>query len=410
MLPAPAVAQELLYLGRALWGIALDAAPAQPPAFDGLRIFVVLRDGTVRAVDHASGATRWSVAVSSIVELAASGRVVAGADASAAWGLDAGTGRALWRRSLGAKAAAAPVASEPGALFVTEAADLVLLAWDDGHESWRIRLPARLSAPLASAGGTAYVGLDDGRVMAVKLSDGSIAWIRQLPAAVLVLTPLGDRVVAGSGDNYLYALRARDGKLSWRWRTGGDIVGQAAGDGRRVYFVSMDAMLRALDAGNGTLRWQRPLRSRPIGGPLLAGELLILAGVSPELQAFRISDGGTVASTPVPGRALQGLYLAKATDTAPDRVVLLTAGGRLLAVGEGVDPDLVPLDTVPGTPLAEEAPPELVWEPDLVPINVIPGTLLPPEVLPVIRRPPPTPARPQSPSSGGRASGMRSGR
>jgi hypothetical protein len=88
---------------------------------------------------------------------------------------------------------------------------------------------------------------------------------------------------------------------------------------------------------------------------------VIVAGVGPELRAFRTSDGGMTASALVPGRPLHGPFLAPEQPNAPLRLIVLTAGGHLLALGQTVEPMLVPWD-------------------------VVPGKKLPPETLPVIRR------------------------
>jgi outer membrane protein assembly factor BamB len=364
LLPGPvpeACAQELAFPGGVLWQITFDPPPAQLPAFDDRSAYVVLQGGSVRAVDHASGSIRWTSPASSTVRPASSGRQLVGAEGVAAWALDAVSGREVWRRDLGANAAAVPAVTPDGAAFLTEKGDLVLLSWADGREVWRAQMPARVSAPLAAGLDRVWVGLDDGRVMAIRLTDGATAWTRPLGARILGMTPIGDRLFAGASDNFLYALRARDGDLAWRWRTGGDVVGEAVADGRQVYFTSLDAMLRAVDRRHGDLRWQRALTTRAVGGPALAGTQVILAGVSPELRAFRTSDGGMAASTPVPGRPLHGPFLAAAAAAAPARLILLTAGGHLLAIGQTVEPSLVPLD-------------------------ILPWTKLPPEELPVIKR------------------------
>jgi outer membrane protein assembly factor BamB len=354
-------AQELAFPGGVLWQISFDPPPAQLPAFDERSAYLVLQGGNVRAVDHASGNLRWNSPVSSTVRPASSGRHLVGADGVTAWALDAVSGREVWRRDLGAKAAAVPAVTPEGAVFLTETGDLVLLSWSDGGEVWRARMPAQVSAPVAVGPDRVWLGLDDGRVLAIRISDGTTAWTKSLGARVLGMTPIDGRLFAGASDNFLYALRAEDGDLAWRWRTGGDVVGQAVADGRRVYFTSLDAMLRAVDRRHGDLRWQRPLTTRPVGGPALAGTQVILAGVSPELRAFRTSDGGMTASTPVPGRPLHGPFLAAATAAAPARLILLTAGGHLLAIGQTVEPSLVPLD-------------------------ILPWAKLPPEELPVIKR------------------------
>jgi len=199
-----------------------------------------------------------------------------------------------------------------------------------------------------------WVGLDDGRILAIRTADGTVAWTRSLGAGVLGMTAIDDRLLAGSSDNFLYALKVRDGNVAWRWRTGGDVTGQAVADGRRVYFTSRDAMLRAVDRKHGDLRWQRPLATRAVGAPLLAGTKVIVAGVLPQLGAYRASDGGLTASVTLPGRPLHGPFLAPETASAPVRLLVLSAGGHLLAIGQTVEPMLVPLDVLPGRKLPPE--------------------------------------------------------
>ena len=358
---AEAGAQELAFPGGVIWQLSFDPPPAQLPAFDDHSAYLVLRDGTVRAIDHATGGTRWISPASSTVRPASSGRYLVGADGMTAWAIDAISGSLAWRRDLGAGAAAPPVVSPAGAVFVTAQGDLALLAWADGREVWKVRLPAPVSAPVAARLDRVWAGLDDGRVLAIRLADGTIVWTKALGSRVLGMTPIDDRVFAGASDNFLYALRAKNGGLAWRWRTGGDVAGYAVADARRVYFTSSDTMLRALDRRHGDLRWQRPLTTRAVDGPVLAGTQVIVAGVSPELRAFRTSDGGMTASAPVPGRPLHGPFLAPEQASAPLRLIVLTAGGHLLALGQTVEPMLVP------------------WE-------VVPGKRLPPETLPVIKR------------------------
>jgi hypothetical protein len=124
-----------------------------------------------------------------------------------------------------------------------------------------------------------------------------------------------------------------------------------------VYFVSLDATLRAIDRRHGDLRWQRPLVARPIGGPALAGDVLVVAAVSPELRGYKTSDGGPAGSAPLPGRALHGAFVATARGAIPARVLIITAGGQVLAIGQTVEPDLVPLEFLPGSPLPPEVLP-----------------------------------------------------
>jgi len=340
-----------------IWQFALPAPLAQLPAFDDVRLYVALRDGTLVALDHATGLPAWSAGRDATVAPVSMGPFLVGARGATAWALDAATGSLRWQHDLGAVVLLAPVSTDAGPLFLTGANDAVLLASNDGQEIWRQPLGGRAISSAAAARGRAWVGLDDGRVLAIQMSNRAIQWTRTLPGAALVLTPLGDRLLAGSADNFLYALRVKDGGIAWRWRTGGDVVGAATADTRRVYFVSLDATLRAIDLRHGDLRWQRTLNARPVGGPALAGGMLVVAGVSPELRAFKTGDGGLAGSAPLPGRALHGPLVAAARGSVPARVLITTASGQVLAIGQTVEPRLVPLEFLPGRPLSPEVLP-----------------------------------------------------
>lgn len=353
-------AQELAFPGGVIWQLRLDPPPAELPAFDDHSSYLVLQDGNVRAIDHATGETRWTAPAASSVRPASSGRHLAGADGSMAWAIDTSSGRAEWRHELGAGTDVTPAVTPDGPVFLTDAGDLALLAWGDGHEVWRVRMPGAVSAPVEASGDRVWVGLDDGRVQAIRLADGSTAWSKTLGARILGMTAIGDRVFVGAVDNFLYALKAGDGGVAWRWRTGGDVVGHAVADSRRVYFTSLDAMVRAVDRRHGDLRWQRPLTTRPVGEPQLAGTQVIVAGVAPELRAYRASDGGMAAAAPLPGRPLHGPFLAPETAAAPARLVVLTAGGHLMAIGQTVEPMLVPLDMTSWKKLPPETAPVTV--------------------------------------------------
>src|SRR4051812_37985075 len=65
--------------------------------------------------------------------------------------------------------------------------------------------------------------------------------------------PQRDWVFAGSVDNGLYALRARDGAVIWRFETLGRVDSTPTIAGDTVYFGSGDGALYALDIERGTM-------------------------------------------------------------------------------------------------------------------------------------------------------------
>ena len=89
--------------------------------------------------------------------------------------------------------------------------------------------------------------LDNGLVLRLEIETGRSVWERRLGAAATTGVPYDDRLFVGSADNFFYSLSSEDGDVKWRWRTGADIIGTAALDATRVYFVSLDNVLRSLD-------------------------------------------------------------------------------------------------------------------------------------------------------------------
>ena len=136
-----------------------------------------------------------------------------------------------------------------------------------------------------------FIPLEDGRVLSLDLNSGEHLWEQKLggsPARILAL----DDLFVGSTNNFFYCLSQKDGSVKWRWRTGADIIGPAVVDEHRVYFLSLDNVLRALDRRSGVQRWTRPMDMRAAAGPRPAGDTLLVSGVSPEIRSYRMIDGG----------------------------------------------------------------------------------------------------------------------
>jgi glucose dehydrogenase len=136
-----------------------------------------------------------------------------------------------------------------------------------------------------------YVPTTGGRIVALEMATGEPAWERRvggLPGEVLAL---GGRLYAGSSDNFMYCLLAKDGQIDWRYRSGADVLGAPVADDHRVYVVSMDNVLRAFNQVSGGQQWMRALPFRPTAGPLLAGGVLAVAGQFPTIKTFNAKDG-----------------------------------------------------------------------------------------------------------------------
>lgn len=114
---------------------------------------------------------------------------------------------------------------------------------------------------------------------------------RYLAAPVVV----GDKIVAGNTDGNVYALDAT-GKLLWKFsgKAGFWSTPQASQD--IIYVGSMDHMLYAIKAGDGTQLWAADLGASALAAPLLTKEGAIYVGtLDSQLLKLNASDGAISA-------------------------------------------------------------------------------------------------------------------
>jgi outer membrane protein assembly factor BamB len=314
------------------WSLALPSPPIFPPAYDRSRAYIPLRDGSLTAVDLEDGRAAWHVEAAASAPPAAGEDLVFVGTKNAIEARSSGDGSARWRVPIDGDLSAPLVWNTGWLIAATDRSELLALRGLDGAILWRRSLSSATRIAPAVGGARLYVTPDDAHVVALALQTGEPVWTRRLggPAADTLVS--GDRLFVGASDNYLYNLATRDGTIAWRWRTGGDIVGTAAVDAARVYFVSLDNELRALDRRGGALRWQRPVPIRPSAGPLQIGATLIVAGVAAELRAYRTSDGAPAGEFAVKSPEGDELYFAATphvVESPRTAIIVLTRNGVL---------------------------------------------------------------------------------
>ncbi len=192
------------------------------------------------------------------------------------------------------------------------------------QQAWRAALPQGVTptAP-TTVGDLVFVAGSDGVVRALEVGSGQPKWTAFTGGAIRLPPTIADgRVLAGSGDGWVYAWEAATGRLLWRFRAAPverriPVYGQlsstwpaasgvlvengvayvAAGivnyDGTHVY---------ALDAATGKIKWQNNATGHmdPIGrtgvsvqGQMLAfdGRLWLAGGNVVSPAAFDLQDG-----------------------------------------------------------------------------------------------------------------------
>jgi outer membrane protein assembly factor BamB len=285
--------------GRPVWVLVLDNQLTAPPAYDDTHVFFSIEGERLAAYALSSGKRAWMVSAHALMEPATGGGLIFLVEPGALKALHAADGSIAWELPFEEKVAVRSVFDNGWLIVSTEAGEILAFRASDGHLVWRRDMKSPASAPPALAADRVYVPVSDGHVVALRVEDGEPLWEHRLGGAPNEILALDERLYVGSKDNFFYCLMTEDGRIDWRWRTGGDVIGRPIADEQRVYFVSLDNVLRALNLKSGGQHWMRPLPMRPVTGAIRAGSTVVVTGVGAALHAYDASDGKPAAGEPV---------------------------------------------------------------------------------------------------------------
>jgi outer membrane protein assembly factor BamB len=355
-LPLPA-ASDFLMLAIG-WSARLASPVLDAPAIDSARVYLPLRAGRVTALSLADGREVWTIHVPIATAIASDGERLFTATASELVALDSASGQTLWR--LPAAGITSSPAARSGWVLAGAGPDLLALRADTGTLVWRTSLGAALHAPVTIDGDRAYASVADGSVVSLDIRDGRVLWRTALETPCGQPSAAGERLFVGCEDNFLYSLDGNDGGSRWRWRTGADVIAPSANDGERVYFASFDNLLRALDFDSGVQRWRHSMDLRPLSGPVLDEDVLIVS-TSEHMRAVRIKDGTLAGTLPVPAELAAPAVFAPRDAAGGTRVVIVTGAAtgdwRVYGLLRSPEPAPGPLTETPGRPLSPAVPP-----------------------------------------------------
>ena len=216
---------------------------------------------------------------------------------------DARTGAELWRASAGGPLSAGVGSDGSTTAVVTRSNEVVAFA--NGQELWRTKLPAEaFSAPFV-AGGRVFVMSGDRAVSAFDGKTGRRLWRQQRPGEALVLR--NDGVMLAVGDTLVVGLSGRlsglnpgNGTIRWEAPIASprgtndverlvDLVGRVSRQGNNLCTRSFQTAVGCVDASRGQLLWTKPAN----GATGVDGDDTNIYGTEANgfVSAWRRSDG-----------------------------------------------------------------------------------------------------------------------
>lgn len=206
------------------------------------------------------------------------------------------------------------------ALFVAHANGTVLRLSRDGQDlHWQRELEDQLDAPLLVAGGHILLGSLEGRMLALRTADGTLAWSYQTEDAIHGGANLVEReggaalVVFGSYDSLLYALDLDSGDLAWRHPTKNYVNGTPAVLNGAVIASGCDGRVRRLRADNGEEVFATTASSYVPGAPAVRAGRAIVAGHDGSIAAV-FADDGSLAWRSRPEESRHSFVLSPGTN------------------------------------------------------------------------------------------------
>ncbi len=315
------------------WSVTFASPPSAGAAFDSTTAYVPLRGGELVAVDLDRGAVRWRARLVTTFTPAIGEGLVFTAAGDAIEARDGATGDVRWQTTLSG-GVAAPLYWERGWLLAsTPGGDLAAFRAADGGLIWRQSIGATLVVPPVPALDRLCLALTDGRLLAIEPAAGTTIWSRHVPGRITGLLSLPEQLVFGTSENRFESADVKSGRERWRWRIGGDLVGTPLADARRIYFVSRDNMVRAVDRRSGNLQWTASIPSRPAGGPFLVSEAVMVPLVSTSILGFAPADGKLVVTIEAAGETAAQPHVRQTSRTSGARLITVSRDGQLQGFG-----------------------------------------------------------------------------
>ena len=250
-----------------------DFDPSEPVELQKIDEQVKLKSRWSRGVGDGQGEGLYKInpllVGDSIYVASAEGRVAS---------VDPDSGRVRWKTDLDL-ALSGGVGHHGKSIFVGASEGLVMrLSADSGEEIWRTAVSGEVLAAPQGDGRYVIAQTYDGKLMGFDYETGGISWTYTSDVPVLTLrgtgTPmiLGDNAIAGFADGKVVAINLRSGNVAWEARVAipqgrseieriVDIDGSMALQGGELYVASYQGRLAAIDTRSGRRLWQRNVSS-----------------------------------------------------------------------------------------------------------------------------------------------------
>ena len=312
-------------------------------ATDDGKVFAAGHKGDVEAWDLETGKTLWSVRTKAPLSGgtgAGQGLVVVGSSEGEVIGLSEKDGTQLWRVRVNGEVLSAPTVSPKAVLLRTVDGKLRALTTDTGREIWQYeqntpRLSLRGTASPVVSGDTVVCGFDNGKVVALSVTDGSLQWESTVASShgrteLERLVDIDSRVNVVQGNVYTVGFQGRVAMLTldsgqiW-WAQDSSSYRGLGADDDNVYISTSEGDVAALKRTTGVEVWrQKGLAHRGLSAPVVLEKTVAVADYKGYVHWLDKATGAFAGRAQASGDRVSTPPIA-----AGDRVVVINDEGRV---------------------------------------------------------------------------------
>lgn len=293
------------------------------PAFANGKIFIACADGTIKALDDATGKPLWRSEergdLSSGVALNDQ-MLFVGTRSGHLLALRQVDGKLVWRANLPSEVLATPVATNDKVIVRTTDGKLLAFATQTGAPVWSYINPEPPLILHSSSSPKIFddmliTGFSSGELVALDVNSGSLIW--KLQVAISQGRYTMDRMVDIDADPVIShgvayiaayqgnvaAVQLNTGKLLWQHE-----LSSYAGltvDENKVYVTSTDSTIFAFARADGKLLWQqKALLNRGVSAPCVVKNAVVVGDAEGYLHVMDAHSGSFIARAKISGDAI----------------------------------------------------------------------------------------------------------
>ena len=305
------------------WKYDAGAAVRSTPVADDTNIYFGTEKGNCFSVAMATGKMNWKFRAPSPIHSSPAlqeGKLFFSDTKQTLYALSTATGKMLWQQSLGDNKPyswkfdffwSSPVISDNTIFIGSGDGNLYAISSVDGKVLWKFAATAHIRSTPAVFYGKVFFGDMNGYFYAVDSKTGKQVWSYEAHATKfvndsfgydrkgIVSSPvvIGNSIVFGSRDGYMYDLNAETGKENWvfdyhiTW-----VISSVATDGKAVYAGTSDGKyVNAIDLQTGKELWKTNTHI-VWSSPLLINDKIYVGGYDGQLYCINKNTGARMNS------------------------------------------------------------------------------------------------------------------